>query len=73
MASAGSVSSTNGTFVQRDVIHINTEVPHRNSMHSYIKQQKMSFSSSFFLYKIIEQEGGTGPDWDRRGEEVGKW
>jgi hypothetical protein len=42
-------------------------------MHSYIKQQKMSFSSSFFLYKIIEQEGGTGPDWDRRGEEVGKW
>jgi hypothetical protein len=50
------------------------EMSQGNSLHSYLKQTKMSFF--FFFYKIREQEGGTGPVWrgwyQWEGEEVGK-
>jgi hypothetical protein len=50
-----------------------------NSLCSSLKQAKMSlFSFSFFLYRIRDQEDGTGLVWEEvgtggRGEEVGKW
>jgi hypothetical protein len=34
------------------------EVSQGNSLHSYLKQAKISF---FFFYKIKEQESGIGP------------
>jgi hypothetical protein len=37
------------------------EMPQRYSLGSYLKQIKMS---SFFFYKIKEQEGRTSPTWE---------
>jgi hypothetical protein len=39
------------------------EVPKGNYLCSYLKQAKMLLFSLSFLYKIREQEGGTGRDW----------
>jgi hypothetical protein len=48
-------------------------MPQGNSLCSYLKQEKMSFS---FFYKIREQEGGTDPaggfGTNRKVEELGK-
>jgi hypothetical protein len=41
------------------------EMSQGNFLCSYLKLQKCHF---FFIYKIREQEGGTGPIW---GEKVG--
>jgi hypothetical protein len=41
------------------------EVPKGISLYSYLKPAKMTLSSFlFFLYKIGEQEGRTGPAWE---------
>jgi hypothetical protein len=43
------------------IIHIYMEMSQGNSLHSYLKQEKMPFFFSFFFYEIREQEGRTGP------------
>jgi hypothetical protein len=61
-------SKNRGDESIRVIIHIYMEMSQGNSLCSYLKQTKMSF---FFIYKIIEQEGGTGPGLGVRVVPVG--
>jgi hypothetical protein len=52
------------------IVHINKEIPQKNSLCSYLylKQAKMSLFSFYLFslfYKIGEQEGGIGPAQER--------
>jgi hypothetical protein len=65
-----------GNEPKQATIHVYMEVPHGNSLCSYLKQAKMSFLFLFFC-KIGEQEGETGSaregvDTSGRREEVEK-
>jgi hypothetical protein len=42
------------------ILHIYMEMPHGNSLCSYLKQTKCHFILLLFLYKIREQEGRIG-------------